>query len=139
MATLAEVAVGRCPAALNRFWAPFAGPDAHAVVHRQYKDLAVTDFAFFARSTTFQDRVDGGFDKFIIDSDLQLHFPKQVHAEFMSAVDFRLAFLSSKALAVHHRESYHVNFRQRSFYIFQFRRLYDGDNQFHERAFRNGG
>lgn len=113
---------------LDRFAAAFSGADADAVVHRQYKDLAVANFAGMA---SFENRVDGGFDELFVYRDLQLDFPQQIHTEFVSSIDSGLAFLPSKPLAIHHGQTKHLDFGQGFFDGFKPTRLDNGDNQLH--------
>ncbi len=113
---------------LDRFAAAFAGADADAVVHRQNKNFAVANFAGMA---PFENRVDGRFDEFFVDGNLQLNFSQQIHAEFVTAVDAGLTFLTSKSLAIHHGQAKHLDFGQGFFNGFKPTRLDNGDNQLH--------
>src|SRR5450432_804117 len=94
----------RSPGASNRFRAPFARPDADAIFEWQHEDLAVADLACRAAAPALDNGVDRRLDEMIVHRDLQLHFAKQIHSDFVTAIDFGLALLAAKTLHVHDRE-----------------------------------
>lgn len=116
---------------LDRFASAFARADADAVVHREDKNLAVADLPFFAAPAAFNDGADRLLDEIVVDGDLQLHFPQEVHFVFVAAIQFGLPLLPPETLAIEHRQAEHLDFREGGFYLFQFAGLNDSDDQFH--------
>src|SRR5688572_20134339 len=84
----------------NRFRSTLAGANTNTIIERKYEDFSVPNFSFFTGATSFDDRIDGWFDKFFVDGDLQLHLAQQVDRELMAAIDLCLPFLAAEALAI---------------------------------------
>ena len=77
------------------------------------------------------DGVDGGFDKVIIDGNLKLHLPQQIHREFPPSIDFGLALLPPKSLAIHDGEAEYLHVGERFLDRLEATGLDDGNNEFH--------
>src|SRR4029077_2014702 len=93
----------------------FAGPDADAIVHRKDEDLAITDLAVGAAPPCLDDRIDGRLDEVFIDRDLEFDLPQQVDRKLVSAVNFRVPFLTAETLYVHHCQSEDLDVRESLF------------------------
>jgi len=126
-------------AVLDRLATAFARADSDAVVHRKDENLTITDFTVLTAASPFKDRVDRGLYKRFVHGNLKLHFSQQIDAEFVTAVDAGLTFLSAETLAIHHGEPKNFDLRQRLFDGFQFAGLDDGDNQLHGNESRPKG
>jgi len=77
-------------------------PDPNAILERQDEDLSVTDFPLGSAARATDDRVDRGFDKLIVDRDLETDLAKQVHLVLVSAINLGVTFLAPEALDVTH-------------------------------------
>ena len=121
---------------LDRLGTAFTRADPDALVHRKHEDLAVTDLTPFARAAAIDDRGDRGFDKVIVDRDLELHLAEQVYGYFMAAIGLGMAALAAKALNIEHREAEDLNLRERLFDTLEFVGLDDGNDELHSSAFR---
>lgn len=119
------------PRDLDGFRPAFPGTDANAFVHRQHKDLAVSNFALLTRSAAANDGVDGGLHELLVDGDLKLDLPGQIHRELPTAIEFRLALLSPKPLAVHDGQAKHLYLGEGRFDFFQLAGLDYGNHEFH--------
>ncbi len=69
---------GRERVKLDRRRPAFTSADADALVHRQHKNLPVSDFSLGARAASLENGVDRRLDEFVIHGNLQLHLPQQV-------------------------------------------------------------
>lgn len=123
--------LGSNPQALDCFGAPFAGPNANAVIQWQDEDFAVPNFPFFATPTTFDDRGNRRLDKSFIDRDLQLHLAAEVRGEIVFFKILRASFLSTESLAIHDRQAKDLDISQSRFDGLKRLGLDDGDDQFH--------
>src|ERR1043165_5455645 len=117
----------------NRFRTALAGADADAVFQRQDENLAVADASFRTGATRFHDGVDGRLDKILIDGNLQLHLVQQIDREFVAAVHLGVPLLPAEAAAVDHRQTEDLDLVESFLDGFHFRRLNDGDDEFHIR------
>jgi hypothetical protein len=85
---------------LNCVRTAFTSSDANTIIHRQHEDFAIANFAILIGPRGLDDRGDGGFNKFLIDGNLQLNLPAEIDRQFVPAKRFDLASLASEALAV---------------------------------------
>src|SRR5688572_15066922 len=118
-------------AASDRLPAPLAGPDPDDILERQDEDLPVPDLPFLSRPRAPDDRRDRRFHELLVDFDLELHLPDQVHLVLVPAVDLRVPLLAAEPLDVAHREPEDLHLAQSLLDRFEPRRLHDGDDVLH--------
>src|SRR5262249_48474578 len=107
--------------------------DADDVFQGDDKDFAVADLAFAAQAAAcaFDNGVDSGLDKVLIDGNVQANFADQIDLHGLAAEIFRVALLAAVALNVGDGEAEDFHFGESLFYGFQPVRLNDGNDQFH--------
>jgi hypothetical protein len=131
-------AICPCDSHLDRFRAPLARADADAVFERQYKDLAVADFARAAGPAPFNDRVDRRLDEMVVDRNHQLHLPQQIDRDLMAAINLSLPLLPAEALHVHDRQPNDFDFRKGRLHVFKLAGLDNRNDELHVFRLRTG-
>ncbi len=69
---------GRERVKLDRCRPTLTSADADALIHREDKDLPVSDFSLGARTASLENGVDRRLDEFVIHGNLQLHLSQEV-------------------------------------------------------------
>src|SRR5262249_12604491 len=96
-ATLLRVLRGSLSSGSDGLAAALARANAHAILQRQHKDLAVADLPRFRRARGVNDRLDGGLDEGVVDGDFEFELGQQADLEFAAAVDLGVAALPAAA------------------------------------------
>ena len=84
--------------ASDRVGPAFTGPDPDAFLERDDEDLAVADLPLGTGPASRDDGVDRHIDEIVVDRDLELDLPEQVHLEFRAPVHLRESELPAEAL-----------------------------------------
>src|SRR4051794_30157513 len=115
----------------DRLGAALAGPDPDAVVHRQDEDLAIADLAVRPAPARLDDRVDRRLDEVLVDGDLQLDLPEQVHRDLVPPINLGVTLLTPEPLDVGHGEPEDLDLREGFLDRFELGGLDDRDDQLH--------
>src|SRR5258706_12874090 len=91
--------------------------NADRLIHLGQKDLAIANLA---RSGALHDRVNGGFDDFVVDNHFQLDLRQQVDRVFASAIGFGVALLPAMPAHLEYRHPINAHLRQGFFDVFEF-------------------
>src|SRR5690242_599956 len=87
---------------LERVAVGLAGANAHCLLNRYDKDLAVADLAGLGGGA---DRLDHAVGVLLGDGDLDADFRQKIHGVFGAAIDFGVALLPAVALDLGHRHA----------------------------------
>jgi hypothetical protein len=90
--------------------------DPNGIINGRHKDFAIADFSGLGR---FDDRNRGRIHAVIGEDDLEFDFGQEVHGVFTAAVDFGVAFLTTKAFDFGYRHAFNADFTERIFHFLQ--------------------
>jgi len=115
---------------LNSFFVFFAGTNTYYASHIEYKNLAVTDFSGLGG---FHDRFHAGIDNIVRHHDLNLHLWQKIDHVFRAAIEFGMAFLTTKTFYLGHGHTGDPYFGKRFAHVIQLERFDNCINLFHDR------
>ena len=116
---------------LHRSRSAGAVVDLNRLVGGKDEDLAVADGSLGTGAGRADDRLDRAVQKIVVDDDLQNHLPQQRGRVFVAAEHLGPAPLTPKPLGVADRQPRDFDPFQRLADGAEFRRLDDGDHEFH--------
>src|SRR5438876_6432168 len=112
----------------QRFRSPFAGSNAHRLLHLGYKDFAVADLSGLG---FFQNRLDRALCAIVTDHDLKLYFWKKIHGVLGAAINLAVPLLPPKSFHLAQSHSFHARCDQCLSYRFSFKWLDNSLDFFH--------
>src|SRR5436190_9004556 len=110
----------------------FLRPNPHRTVDGRHENFSVPNLS---RLGGLHYRVNYAVGFILLDNDLDLELGQKINRVFAPAVDFRMAFLTTKSLYLRYRHAGHTYSGDGILDLFQLERLYDRFDFFHEGTF----
>src|SRR5699024_8807217 len=108
--------------------ATLAGTNTYSLLYRRDEDFSIP---YLAGKCGFYNDINHVFHQRCRNNDFKLDFGQEVHHILGIAIQFRMAFLSTKSLDFGNRHSTNTDVSQCFPYFIQFKRLNNGRNELH--------